>query len=167
MYHGTLLTTDCSLPIMTESTDTQKLDLRQSWPDATRAFPRWNVSYILHRSAPPSSTNTFPGLQIVSCLRIVAEPDRVSSTKEAVTTSRQSIIPVLSSDRKFPFPLRRSAAGNPGGVEIRSVPETFASAEASTSCKIHPVRPRRRRGIHEKRNADQRSSTRRKSHCDC
>lgn len=168
VYHGTLLTSDCSTLNFTWGTGTQESGLRLIRQTAITAIPAGTVFDCSHELASVCRTTTFPGSSIVSSSSVVVRSGQALAVRKLAVHGRQ----LAAANRLFPcselkltFAFLTRAGLDQIGIDPDC--ETTAPRETAIPCTMHPVRPHRRRGIHEKRNAYQCASAGRKSHRDC
>lgn len=165
MYQGTFLLPGCAPLIHADSPDTQMPGISSGRREAANGFSMGTPAVMLPDITPRYSISTLPELQIVSLLFVGVDFIPGHSPWSTAFTGRPPSPASFRPGASFPdggnLPVCRDL------IPARSGNETFFSQEHAKLCRIHPVRPRRRRGIHEKRNADQCTATGRKPDCHC
>lgn len=168
VHCGALLTSDRWTEESTERTGLRNSTPVSSWQFATQAIPTWDSFPSVPELASEDQTSAFPGWQRFFTFKIVAYTISEELPPSAAGTGQQSS---MNHDSR---PKSESRFGSTGQDPLErlqrplaSAMENFAPLEAALTGLMHPVRSQRRRGFHEKRNADQRHSARRKPNRHC
>jgi len=155
VYHGTSLLSDCVQSIDAVRTEMQKPGFPSSGQKAVQAVPTGTTPTSAQTAALSGSTFTLPESLIV--FSPLVGVDFVPTPPPSNDAASSPLSPLLTGawKRGCNRPDWNLVSDGPGLTSNRMPAETITSAKKAPTCRIHPVRPHRRRGIYEKRNADQ------------